>query len=915
MKKITSLSAILLCTVWIAYGQWTYNYLSEPKNTMGYVSLGNKAYIAGGTNSTSSLTVVEVCDDNSGLYSYFGDLSVARGNIAGVACRTKLFFAGGAIFPEAGMTTVDIYDTVSGQWTVDQLSQGRFLISTASDGNKVLFAGGFIDYYLVGSQVVDIYDIQTGAWSIINLSEPRGGMASASVGDIAVFAGGIIDQMLPFSDQVDIYNFTSNTWITATLSQPRAFAEAAIVGHKVIIAGGISSFGVPSDVVDIYDVSTGEWSTASLFAPRAMARAATVGGKAYFAGGATFNFGWSDYSNVIDVYDPATGEWSVDFMAEPKIVASITGLGDYLIIAGGEREDGMTDLVEIYHHPTLIHVPGEYSTIQEGINAASYNDTVLVAGGTYYENINFIGKPILVASEFIMNGDTNHINNTIIDGSQPVNPDFGSVVTFGSGEDTTSVLCGFTITGGTGTLLAVAGNARLGGGIMFGSGGKLINNHIEDNNLSNEGWASGGGIFAGGPLDPMPWVVLHENRITHNTVISSNDQGTGGGIEIWFNLVMVDNQISYNEANGAFRGDGGGARLSGNFGHIDLNMRNNLITHNKAVSNSEITDLVISGGLDIFWDCSGTISNNVISFNEIEVANEKWGYGTGVLIEAIDDQEFIFENNLVTDNTFTTGICMGGGLLIYDATGKYQNNVVQNNYGTYGGGVGIGSFNTENQPVLINNTITGNVGTNGGGLYISETNAIVFNTIIWGNTAPEGASIYQEASTLEVRYSDVQGDVVWPGEGNINEAPQFQADGYHLDEPGGLLNAGATEITISGITYVCPPFDIDGDMRPWANTQPEIGVDEVPDVSIGEPISANDLSINVYPNPADQMVTISLKNGAAIKEVSIFNQVGQNVFRGIPDENILDISRLQPGVYLLEVIADQSEFREKLIIE
>ena len=112
-----------------------------------------------------------------------------------------------------------------------------------------------------------------------------------------------------------------------------------------------------------------------------------------------------------------------------------------------------------------------------------------------------IGKPILVASQFILDGDTNHINNTIIDGSQPANPDIGSVVTFESGEDTTSVLCGFTITGGTGTFVAVAGNARLGGGVhILDSGGKLINNYIVDNILSNEGWASGGGIFAGGPV-------------------------------------------------------------------------------------------------------------------------------------------------------------------------------------------------------------------------------------------------------------------------------------------------------------------------------------------------------------------------------------------------------------------------------
>jgi hypothetical protein len=63
------------------------------------------------------------------------------------------------------------------------------------------------------------------------------------------------------------------------------------------------------------------------------------------------------------------------------------------------------------------------------------------------------------------------------------------------------------------------------------------------------------------------------------------------------------------------------------------------------------------------------------------------------------------------------------------------------------------------------------------------------------------------------------------------------------------------------------------------------------------------------------MVTISIKNGEVIKEVTIYNQVGQNVYKGLPDDNTLDVSKLQPGVYLIEVITDQSEIREKLIIE
>ena len=88
----------------------------------------------------------------------------------------------------------------------------------------------------------------------------------------------------------------------------------------------------------------------------------------------------------------------------------------------------------------IIHVPSDTNSIQAGINIANNGDTVLVSEGTYFENINFKGRAIIVASHFLTDGDTTHIDSTIINGGQPSNPDSGSVVSFCSGEAGASIL-------------------------------------------------------------------------------------------------------------------------------------------------------------------------------------------------------------------------------------------------------------------------------------------------------------------------------------------------------------------------------------------------------------------------------------------------------------------------------------------
>jgi len=175
---------------------------------------------------------------------------------------------------------------------------------------------------------------------------------------------------------------------------------------------------------------------------------------------------------------------------------------------------------------------GNFTTIQEGISASTDSDTVLVYPETYFENIDFSGKNITVASLFLTTGDEQFINQTIIDGNQS-----GSCVRIISGEDSSTVLCGFSISNGNGTLYV---NDYLGGGLYIANSQPTIKNCFIKNNNSNVG----GGIYCIGSQIVLLGVSIHNNH----------SYSSGGGIflhnsEINFNSEILCN-IYLNYASG-----------------------------------------------------------------------------------------------------------------------------------------------------------------------------------------------------------------------------------------------------------------------------------------------------------------------------------------------------------------------------
>ena len=193
--------------------------------------------------------------------------------------------------------------------------------------------------------------------------------------------------------------------------------------------------------------------------------------------------------------------------------------------------DGMVD------EPVItVNVPGHYGDIQEAIDDVQDCYEILVAPGTYFENIDFLGKLVTVRSEA-------GPEVTVIDGNKN-----GSCAIFVSGETSGAVLDGFTITNGSGTMVWTV---SVGGGIVtYLSSPTVRNCRIEGNNTEG----AGGGIWCFGERPTITGCT-----ITDNTALT----GGGGGVYYDFTHTTISNcTIAYNQTSG----HGGGIYTMGEFG-------------------------------------------------------------------------------------------------------------------------------------------------------------------------------------------------------------------------------------------------------------------------------------------------------------------------------------------------------------
>jgi hypothetical protein len=415
---------------------------------------------------------------------------------------------------------------------------------------------------------------------------------------------------------------------------------------------------------------------------------------------------------------------------------------------------------------------GDYLTIQEAINDSNNGDTVIVANGMYTghgnRDIDFLGKAITLCSE-------NGPKSCIIDcNGTEIDPHRGFY--FHNGEDSNSVLDGFTIINGYGP----------NNGDLFSHGGAIF--CIDSSPTINHCTFTGNWAEFGGGIDCRQSSAC----IINSTFTGNFANSWGGGLHFWEGNPIVSHCIISNNTSVQ---EGGGINYGGN--------QNPTISYCTISGNSAFGRGLGGGGINLSFGTSTTaarISYCTISRNVTDYS------GGGIRLEGPITHSSLA--NVIINNCIIT----------------------ENSKSFRGGGIAFWGGNC----VVDNCTISANTGLSmGTGIYCNASNVRVANSVIWSpiygyEVVLDFTVVGAPGETVcEISYSNVDGgqtDVLYMdpydctlnwGPGNIDADPCFadvNNDDYHLKSQAGRWDPNSESWVLDDVTS--PGIDAGDPMSP-----------------------------------------------------------------------------------------------------
>ena len=406
--------------------------------------------------------------------------------------------------------------------------------------------------------------------------------------------------------------------------------------------------------------------------------------------------------------------------------------------------------------------------------------------------------------------------------------------------DDVTVLDGFTISGGYAYGSPLGSN---GGGILNKNSNLNLNHVVLESNGANKGGGMAN-IDSTATLSDVTIIVNvgHEGGGMYNsgsdpalnTVSFNNNVGmdSGGG--------MCNNQSNPRMTNVTFNknlsnGDGGGIHnQESNPSLVNVTFSENTASERgagmfNAQSSPILTDVTFSknssseagGGMH-------NITNSYPKLNRVIFESNSAGFSGGGL------SNYYGSNSVLKDVVFRSNTAeIGGGLhndngnpiltnvLFYDndadrgggMSSSFGNLVLTNvTFSSNIANIGAGLFPNESNLTLNNVTFSNNMAQFfGGGIFADRSTYVAINSIFWGNSPDQFNTM---DTSVTITYSVVQGDSLYPGEGNLNTDPKLGL----LQDNGGFslthaLLEGSSAID-TGSQDICPSTDQRGYHRP-----------------------------------------------------------------------------------------------------
>lgn len=288
-----------------------------------------------------------------GTWTRAARMAEARQEVCAASIGSRIYVAGGIRVNITTADTVEVYDSVTNQWSfLAPLPHAVNHCMAAAVGNRVYVMGGSLASGDATAATFE-YNPQVDAWT------PKASMPTARSAGMAAVAGGRIYVAggTPGGSALEVYDPATNQWaVLPAMPTPRNHLAGGVIAGRLFAVGGRPPLTL--DVLEAFDFAAGTWSTLTPMPTGRSGHAAAVVGKCLYTFGGEGNP--NDPNGVFaenEVYDPDTDTWdSLTPMPAPRHGLGAAAIGTRIFLPGGANVKGV-GAVATHHVFTVPDVP------------------------------------------------------------------------------------------------------------------------------------------------------------------------------------------------------------------------------------------------------------------------------------------------------------------------------------------------------------------------------------------------------------------------------------------------------------------------------------------------------------------------------------------------------------------------------